>query len=93
MGYFIRRSDDDSAAIALHPDNREEVIASGLAIGDAEDLCASRIEAMRTAAALPSMELAEGPPPPVRSPRARDVRLARLAAKLGILFSGKSLQK
>jgi hypothetical protein len=37
--------------IALHPDDREEIIADGLAIGDAEDLCVSKIEARRAAPA------------------------------------------
>ena len=36
--------------IALHPDDREEVIDNGLAIGDAEDLSVSKIEAPQKAA-------------------------------------------
>ena len=51
MAYFIRRRGDDCSVIALHPDDREEIIASGLAIGAAEDLCVSKIEAMSSAAA------------------------------------------
>ena len=47
MAYFIRRSGDNCAGIQLHPDDREEVIASGLAPGEAEDLCAARIEEKR----------------------------------------------
>jgi hypothetical protein len=48
MAYFLRRGVVECAVIALHPDDREEVIATGLAIGDAEDLCVSKIEALRT---------------------------------------------
>jgi hypothetical protein len=48
--------------IALHHDDREEVIASGLAIGDAEDLCASKIEALRSVA--PTLPLADARPAP-----------------------------
>jgi hypothetical protein len=50
MAYFIRRSEDGCAVIALHPGDREEVIASGLPIGEAEDLCMGKIEALRQAA-------------------------------------------
>jgi hypothetical protein len=42
--------------------DREEVIASGRAPGDAEDLCASRIEALRQAA--PLLPLADSGPAP-----------------------------
>jgi hypothetical protein len=42
MAYFIRRSGDDCAVIALHPGDGEGVIASGLSIGDAEDLCVGK---------------------------------------------------
>jgi hypothetical protein len=57
MAYFIRRCGDDCSVIALHPDDREEVIASGLTIGDAEDLCVNKIEALPSAApALPSID-------------------------------------
>jgi len=38
MAYFICRSGDDCSVIRLHLGDREEVIASGLAIGNAEDL-------------------------------------------------------
>jgi hypothetical protein len=48
MAYFIRRSGGECTVIELHPDNREKVIASGMAIGEAEDLRASKIEAMRS---------------------------------------------
>lgn len=50
MAYFVRRSRDGSAVIQLHLDDREEIIASGLALSDAEDLCVGKIEAMRAAA-------------------------------------------
>jgi hypothetical protein len=64
MAYFIRRRGDDCSVIALHPDDREEVIATGLPIGDAEDLCVSKIEAMRgTKPALPFADIVTGPAP------------------------------
>jgi hypothetical protein len=47
QAYFIRRRGDECAVIELQPGDRELVIASVLALGDAEDLCASRIEALR----------------------------------------------
>ena len=52
--------------IALHPDGREEVVACGLAIGEAEGLCVSKIDALRTDAAPPMLELDQGSQPPVR---------------------------
>ena len=65
MGYFIRRSGEDCAVIALHLDEREEVIADGLAIGDAEDLCVKKIEALRSAApALPLADARTAPAAP-----------------------------
>jgi hypothetical protein len=45
---------------------REEIIADGLAIGDAEDLCASKIEALRTTASMPMLELDRGRKPSIR---------------------------
>jgi hypothetical protein len=71
MAYFIRRKTDDCAVSQLHPDDREEafpreggVIASGLSIGDAEDLCVSKIDALRvTALASPAVAT---PAPPRR---------------------------
>ena len=57
MAYFIRRAGDGCAVIALHPDDHEEVSASGMAIAAAEDLCVSKIDALRSAApALPSTD-------------------------------------
>ena len=44
VGYFVRRTCEDCAAIALHDGNRNDVIARGLSLGDAEKLCASWIE-------------------------------------------------
>jgi len=35
MAYFIRRAGDGCAVIALHPDDHEEVSASGMAIAAA----------------------------------------------------------
>jgi hypothetical protein len=61
MAYFIRRNGRDCAVIQLHPDDREEVIASGLAIGDAEDLYISRIEALRRTALASPVEAAPAP--------------------------------
>ena len=63
MGYFIRRSGDDCAVIRLHPHDREEVIADGLAPAEAEDLCASKIEEMPGTPA-PSVGGEPGPRPP-----------------------------
>jgi hypothetical protein len=57
-GYFIRRTGDDCAVIALHGE-REEVMADGLSLGDAEDLCVSRIDALRTAPATASAACGE----------------------------------
>ncbi len=50
LAYFIRRCGDECAVIELQSGDREEVIASALAPGAAEDLCASRIEALPKAA-------------------------------------------
>jgi hypothetical protein len=50
MAYFVRRTADDCAVIALHPDDRVEIVVDGLTLDDAEDLCARKIEAMRGAA-------------------------------------------
>ena len=58
MAYFIRRRGDDCSAIALHPDDREEVIATGLPIGAAEEFCIRKIEAMGTAAGRSSLDAA-----------------------------------
>jgi hypothetical protein len=55
IAYFIRRSGDECAVIALHPDDREETIASGLPGADAEDLCVSKIDQMRPTRATPSV--------------------------------------
>jgi hypothetical protein len=53
--------------IAIHPDNGEEVIASGLSIGDAEDLCVRKIEVLRSVAPAPA--LADARPAPTMPPR------------------------
>jgi hypothetical protein len=50
--------------IELQPGDREEVIASGLAPSEAEDLCASRIEALRPAAPLPLADPGPAPAAP-----------------------------
>jgi len=53
--------------IALHPDDREEVIDNGLAIGDAEDLSVSKIEAPQKAAPAPPLaDIAPAPAVPKR---------------------------
>jgi hypothetical protein len=62
LAYFIRRCGDECAVIELQPGDREVVLASGLAPGNAENLCASRIEALRTAA--PPLPLADAAPAP-----------------------------
>jgi hypothetical protein len=67
MAYFIRRSGDDCAVIALQPDDSEEVVARALAIGRAEDLCVSKMEALRSAAA--TLPLAEARPAPAAPKR------------------------
>jgi hypothetical protein len=69
MAYFIRRCGDEYSVIEIHPDDREETVASGLLIGDAEDLCARKIEAARRAAAPLPMSLKEGPQPSVNRRR------------------------
>jgi hypothetical protein len=66
MAYFIRRSGHECAVIALHPDDREETIASGLALADAEDLCVSKLDQMRPAPATPSVG---GGEPQLRPPQ------------------------
>ena len=72
LAYFIRRRGDECAVVELQPADRERVIASGLAPGDAEDLCASRIEALRKAApALPLPELAPAPAAPTKKKHGR----------------------
>jgi hypothetical protein len=48
--------------IELQPGERERVIASGLALGDAEDLCVSKIETLRKAA--PALHVADAGPAP-----------------------------
>jgi hypothetical protein len=37
MAYFVRRTSDDCAVIALHPDDRVEIVVDGLTLDDAED--------------------------------------------------------
>lgn len=60
--YFIRRTGGECAVIALYPDYCEEVIAGGLTIADAEELCTRKMEALRNAA--PALPLAETGPAP-----------------------------
>ena len=66
MAYFIRRSGDDCSVIELHPGDREEIIESGLAIGAAENLCVSKMEALRTPAAPPLLDVDHGSQPAIR---------------------------
>jgi hypothetical protein len=66
MAYFIRRCGDECAVIALHPDDREETIASGLPRAGAEDLCVSKLDQMRPAPATPSVGAEPQPRPPQR---------------------------
>lgn len=79
MAYFICRRGDDCAVIALHPDDREEIVASGLPIGEAEDLCVSKIAAMCKAAT--PLSLFDPDPGPEPSTRGR-----RRARQLGFKF-------
>jgi hypothetical protein len=62
LAYFIRRSGDACDVIELQPDDREVVIAAGLALRDAEDLCVRKIEALRRAA--PVLPFANAGPSP-----------------------------
>ena len=62
LAYFIRRCGDACDVIELQPGDREVVIASGLAFGDAEDLCAGKIEALRQAG--PPVPLTDAAPTP-----------------------------
>jgi hypothetical protein len=64
IAYFIRRTGAECAVIALHPDDREETIASGLPLADAEDLCVSQLDQMRPAPATPSAGGGEPQPRP-----------------------------
>jgi hypothetical protein len=76
MAYFIRRCGDDGTVIELHPDDREESVAGGLALGDAEDLRASKIDGMRSAAAPLPIVLDEGARPAINCrPRPRQLGL------------------
>ena len=52
IAYFVRRSHDACAVIKLYPDDREEVIASGLDLTDAQNLCVQKIDEAREAAPL-----------------------------------------
>ena len=65
MAYFIRRSGDECDVIELQPGDREVVIASGLAAGEAEALCVGKVEALRAAAPeLPRADTGPAPAPP-----------------------------
>jgi hypothetical protein len=75
IAYFIRRSGDDCAVIGLHPDDREQVVASGLAFREAEDLCAIRIEETHAAA-----------PAPLHNPGALRSRRAPTPRQLALKF-------
>ena len=44
VAYFILRSDDGCSVIRLHPDDREEIVQSGLTLIEAEILCAIKLE-------------------------------------------------
>jgi len=71
LAYFVRRSPDGCTVIKLHPDDREEVIASGLALTAAEDLCIRKIEELR-GAVLPLSE-AQAPDRITRRRKARQL--------------------
>jgi hypothetical protein len=65
--YFIRRFGDACDVIELQPGDREVIVASGFAPGEAEDLCASKIEALQNAS--PSLPLADAGPAPAAPTR------------------------
>jgi hypothetical protein len=65
----MRRSPDGSAVIELHPGDRERIIASGLPLTDAEDLCLRKIDELRGAIAASSDN-----PAPDRITRRRKTR-------------------
>lgn len=44
VAYFIRPSGDGWSVIRLHPDNREEIVQSGITLIEAEILCAIKLE-------------------------------------------------
>jgi hypothetical protein len=75
LAYCVRRSPDGCVVVELHPGDREQILASGLAIADAEDPCIRKIDELR-GAVLPLSE----DPAPDRSTRRRKVR--QLAFKL-----------
>jgi hypothetical protein len=72
IAYFIRRTGADCAVIALHPDDREETIASGLPLADAEDLCVSQLDQMRPEPVTHSVD--GGEPQPRSPPRMKKHR-------------------
>ena len=53
VAYFVRRCQDGCTVIELYPDDREEVVASGLDLTDAENLCVRKIDEMLSAALPP----------------------------------------
>jgi hypothetical protein len=50
----MRRSRDGCAVVKLYPDDREETVASGLDLTDAENLCVQKIDEMRGVASPPA---------------------------------------
>jgi hypothetical protein len=44
VAYFVRGGGANWAVIKLYPDNREEIVADGLSLIEAEILCAMKIE-------------------------------------------------
>ena len=75
LAYFVRRPPDGCAVVELHPGDREQILASGLAIADAEDLCIRKIDEVRGAVLRRSED-----PAPDRITRYRKAR--QLAFKL-----------
>jgi hypothetical protein len=70
VAFFIRRSRDGCSVIELHPDDREQVVESGLALADAENLCGRKMDEMRRAAMPLSLDLPHDPGPrPELKPR------------------------
>jgi hypothetical protein len=70
--YFVRRSRDVCVVIRLHVDDREEIVESGRALADAENLCASKIDETRVAARPRSPD--PDPEPPIEMRRRRRAR-------------------
>jgi hypothetical protein len=74
VAYFIRRSGDVCAVIKLHPNNREEVVQSGLSLIEAEILCVALIEDIPRAPRAPAQSAREATAPESAEPKRRKPR-------------------